>query len=243
MTGDLLLPLPIEAVLFDFHGTLFDAHSPGQWIAAAHRLVATGGGPDLRPGADLTGLARHLDDVWTHARKIDPSSERDRDPVRHREVFRRAVMLRSEVDETFADALYAVMADQWQPFDDTVAVLNALRENGIRTLLLSNIGRDVRPRLRACGVAGLLDDVVLSYEVGLIKPDPQIFALAVERLGVPAERALMVGDSPLDDTGGTPLGLRTLILPRIPGRVRGLTAVLRLVLGPAPASRPPAEQR
>ena len=101
--------------------------------------------------------------------------------------------------------------------------------------MLSNIGRDVRPRLRSSGVADLLDLVVLSYEAGVVKPDPRIFALTLDRLGVAADRALMVGDDAHDDTGGTDLGLRTLVLPRTTGPIRGLAGALQLTL---PTARP-----
>lgn len=63
-------------------------------------------------------------------------------------------MLRPDVDRTLADALQAVMAGQSLPFDDTVPVLRTLQAHGIRTALLSNIGWDVRPRLREAGTAG-----------------------------------------------------------------------------------------
>ena len=77
----------------------------------------------------------------------------------------------------------------------------------------------------------LLDGVVLSYEVGLVKPDPAIYARALELLGVAGSRTLMVGDSPRDDVGGVPLQIRTLILPRTDGPVHGLGTVLRMVGG------------
>jgi beta-phosphoglucomutase-like phosphatase (HAD superfamily) len=69
---------------------------------------------------------------------------------------------------------------------------------------------------------------VLSFEVGLVKPDPAIYARALELLGVPGRHALMVGDSPRDDVGGVPLNIRTLILPRTPGPVHGLGMVLQM---------------
>jgi HAD superfamily hydrolase (TIGR01509 family) len=77
-------------------------------------------------------------------------------------------------------------------------------------------------------VSGLIDGLVLSFEVGLVKPDPAIYARALEVLGVPAGQALMVGDSPKDDVGGVSLGIRTLVLPRTEGPVHGLTTVLQI---------------
>jgi FMN phosphatase YigB (HAD superfamily) len=87
---------------------------------------------------------------------------------------------------------------------------------------------DIRPLLDRSGAGELLDGVVLSYEAGLVKPDPAIFAHTLGILGVPGARTLMVGDSARDDVGGVGLEIRTLILPRTQGSVHGLGAVLRL---------------
>ena len=94
-------------------------------------------------------------------------------------------------------------------------------------------GRDVLDR---DGLTPWYDEIVLSYEVGVVKPDTRIFAAALDRLSLPASDVLMVGDNANDDGGGTHLGLRTLILPRTSGRVHGLSAVTALVTGPRPLS-------
>lgn len=231
---------PVDVVIFDFHGTLFDSRDPAAWIAAARRHSDGRIPVPGRPGSDVTVVQRHLHEIWTHAQSIDPSCERDLDADRHRDVFCRAATLCSGIDAEFALALYAVMAEQSMPFEDTLPVLKALRGRGLRTVLLSNIGWDVRPVLQAAGAADYLDDVVLSYEVGMIKPDPAIFALVLNRLGVSADRALMVGDSELADVGGVALGIRTLVLPRSRAAKRGLGWVLDLVdsRGPRPARGP-----
>ena len=101
---------------------------------------------------------------------------------------------------------------------------------------MSNVGVDVSPVLAREGLAGLLDVVVTSHEVGVVKPDPRIFETALERLGVPGPAALMVGDTPGDDAGGGGLGVRTLVLPRTRGPVHGLHLVTRLCGLPDPGA-------
>jgi FMN phosphatase YigB (HAD superfamily) len=113
--------------------------------------------------------------------------------------------------------------------DDTLPVLRELKSRGVKIVVLSNIGMDIRGCLDRAGLSDLLNGVVLSYEVGLVKPDPAIYAHALELLDVPGSQTLMVGDSPQDDVGGVILKIRTLILPRTEGPVHGLGAVLRLV--------------
>lgn len=167
-----------------------------------------------------------------HADTIDPGSSRDLSQVWHREVFIQALSLFPGVEPGFGEALYAVMADQWVAFDDTMPVLTELAERGVPIVVVSNIGIDIRPFLSQAGLADKLDGVVLSYEVGAVKPQPEIFAHALDLLDMPAGDALMVGDSWRDDAGAAAVGIRTLILPRTSGPSHGLEAVLRLVRAP-----------
>ncbi|MCU7730023.1 HAD family hydrolase [Actinoplanes sp. KI2] len=223
---------PINGVIFDFHGTLVGGGDAGRWIDAALRRLTEDGTakPDL--SADqIAGLREHLDQIWQHAHTIDPGSERDLSQARHWDVFHRTVALCPGVKPDLIAALYAVMPDQWVLFDDAQPVLRALRSRGIRIVVLSNVGLDIRPLLDRAGVGGLLDGVLLSFEVGLVKPDPAIYARALDLLDVPGSQTLMVGDSPRDDVGGVPLQIRTLILPRTTGPVHGLGMVLRMVNG------------
>lgn len=224
------VPAPINGVIFDFHATLVDRGDPDRWIAAAFRHLAGLGRPTPELGdTEFDRLCAHLDHLWQHAHTIDPTSERDLSRARHRDVFARTVALVPGIEPDLIAALYTVMPDQWVTFDDTLPVLRELRSRGVRIVVLSNIGIDIRDHLDRVGVGDLLDGVVLSYEVGLVKPDPAIFAHALELLDVPGSRTLMVGDSPRDDVGGVSLDIRTLILPRTRGSVHGLDAVVRLV--------------
>ncbi len=223
---------PVEAVLFDFHSTLVDQGDTTDWIERAWRHTG-------RPGDAHEGLGRRAaqrlaalaDRVWEHARDLDPTSERDLDPERHRSVFLAVVGQDPGVDPELAAALYATMLTTWRPYDDAVPVLAALRDRGVRTGLVSNIGVDVRGLLDDEGLADLLDTVVLSYELGVVKPHAGIFEEAVRRLDAAPARTLMVGDSWRDDGGAAQLGIRTLLLPPTPGPTHGLDLVLRLVDG------------
>lgn len=228
-------PEPIKGVIFDFHATLVEGGDAGRWIEAALRRLAEEGNAEPDLSADqLAGLCEHLHQIWHHAHTIDPGSERDLSQDRHWDVFNRTVALYPGIKPDLIAALYAVMPDQWVPFVDTLPVLRELKSRGVRIVVLSNIGLDIRPLLDRVGVSGLLDGVVLSFEVGLVKPDPAIFARALELLDVPGSQTLMVGDSPRDDVGGVSLKIRTLILPRTEGPVHGLGTVLQMV-GDVPA--------
>lgn len=223
---------PIRGVIFDLHATLVhDGGDPAAWLAAAVDLLAA----EARPGADavtipdVADLAPWATRIWEVAREIDPASERDLSAQRHREVFDAMIARIGVIPDPLADALYRTMLDQWVAYDESAPVLDALRERGVRTALLSNIGLDPRPVLSRVGLAGRCDAEVYSFEVGVVKPDPTIFRIAAARLGLGPHEVLMVGDTLADDGGAAVLGMRTLILPRTLGPTHGLEQVLRLV--------------
>jgi len=68
-----------------------------------------------------------------------------------------------------------------------------------------------RLKIEQSGVAPLLSAVVISGALGVGKPHPDIFRTALEQLGVPAERAVMVGDNWERDVGGAlAVGMRAV---------------------------------
>ncbi|MDQ7007158.1 MAG: HAD-IA family hydrolase [Acidobacteriota bacterium] len=80
--------------------------------------------------------------------------------------------------------------------------LEALHRSGRRLAVVSNAEGQVEADLRAAGLSRWLETVVDSHLVGVAKPDPEIFAIALRRLGVGAEQAFYVGDVPAFDVEG-----------------------------------------
>ena len=229
-------PGPIRAVLFDFHSTLVDQGDPNSWLDLAWQRAGRDGSPSDVLGDDgREELAGWVNRIWDHACDIDPRNELDLSPTRHREVYDELLAQVPADDDDLAHALYECMLETWIPYDDSIPVLTELRRRGVRTVLVSNVGLDVRPVLDAASLTELLDAVVLSYEAGSVKPHAPIFETALSAAGVSAENALMVGDSPHDDAGAALIGIRTLLLPRTSGTRHGLDLVLGLV--PDVASR------
>lgn len=223
-------PGPIQAVLFDFHSTLVDQGDPHAWLDAAWRHAGRSGtAREILGEAKYDALAQWVNRAWEHALEIDPHSERDLSPQRHREVCMTLLSRLPDVDEELARAFYEVMFELWVPYDDSVPTLKALKRKGIRIALVSNIGIDIRVVLERAGMMDLLDAIILSFEAGAVKPQAPIFERALEALGVPPENALMVGDNYTDDAGAAAIGIRTLLLPRTQGAAHGLDVVLRIV--------------
>lgn len=101
--------------------------------------------------------------------------------------------------------------------DDTVPFLDSLRSKGVRTAFVSNCAENTRPLLDFLGLSGLVDEVVLSCEVGATKPDPPIYQAALQRLGVAAEQTLFVDDQVACCDGAAALGMHTVLIDRFDG--------------------------
>jgi len=222
LKDDGAVSVPIRAVVLDFHATLVDQGEADQWLDAAVAHVGAGGDLD---SIERAAVLDRLDDIWMHAREIDPHSSRDRSAQEHHDVFHGT--MEGHVPVELRHALYDVMLQMWRAYDDSAPLLDELAARGIRTAVLSNVGVDIRPVMEREGLRA--DAVILSCEVGAVKPQPEIFAAALDALDVTAEETLMVGDSWKDDAGAAALGIRTLLLPRTRGALHGLDLVLRLV--------------
>ena len=104
-------------------------------------------------------------------------------------------------------------AHNFDLFDDALPVLDHLREHGLKLGLVSNTGRDVDEFLAHHSIR--VDAALSSRVHGKVKPHPTIFQAVLDRLGVPAERAAMVGDSPEDDLeGARALGMQAFLVDR-----------------------------
>jgi putative hydrolase of the HAD superfamily len=93
------------------------------------------------------------------------------------------------------------------------AALERVRGAGLGAAVISNSNGSVRAILAGLGLAPRLDFVLDSSEVGVEKPDPRIFRLALERAGVVADEAVYVGDLySVDVLGARAAGLEAVLL-------------------------------
>lgn len=90
----------------------------------------------------------------------------------------------------------------WRVAEGARACCEAARAKGMKLAVVSNWDHNLRGVLEGLGVLGWVDVAVISGEEGVEKPDPAIFERTLARLGVPAERAVHVGDSERADVEG-----------------------------------------
>jgi putative hydrolase of the HAD superfamily len=195
-------PERIEAVLFDFGGVFTD--SP---FGAAEALGAELGAPPGRLLELVFGpYHADTDHPWHRLERGELSFREARDAIL--ELGRAAGL------DTDPLRVFQRMSGGGGVRAEMVERARRLRRAGVRTALVTNNAREFRERWRALIPAEeLFEQVVDSSEVGVRKPDPAIFRIALARLGDPAPGSTLF----LDDFEGNvaaarALGLRALLV-------------------------------
>lgn len=111
------------------------------------------------------------------------------------------------------------------------ALVDELREMGVRVGLLSNSWGNTYPREQ---IDARFDPIVISGEVGLRKPQAAIYELAIARLGIPAGRVLFLDDAEPNVLGARAAGLQALLHA---DAVTTRAALAQLIRGLAPQPR------
>jgi HAD superfamily hydrolase (TIGR01493 family) len=222
LSHPLFRPASIKGVLFDFHSTLVDQGSSEMWLENACESAKL-------DSLDYIDIVPKLNSIVEFARIEDPHHKRDLSRAASKEIFTR--LLGDFTEEPLTSALYSSLTQAWSPYEDTLPVLNALRDQGIMTAIISNIALDLNEILVRVGLGNCVDHAFTSAELGYVKPNPEIFLAVSAAIGIGPEDLLMVGDNALDDGGAGAVGIRTLILPRTTGPIHGLATVLGVVAG------------
>jgi 2-haloacid dehalogenase len=106
--------------------------------------------------------------------------------------------------------------DRWEdsivgPISGSVAILRRLKQAGYPLYALSNWSAETFPRVsKEYAFFDLLDDIILSGDVKMIKPDPAIFKLLLNRIGYPAHSCLLIDDSQPNIITAKLLGFNTI---------------------------------
>ena len=126
-----------------------------------------------------------------------------------------------------AEARRAMLgALSFEPYPEVAGVLRELRVRGHALVVVSNWDCSLPGWLEGAGLRDLLDDVVSSAAVGAAKPDPAIFAAALERADARPEDAVHVGDSLEKDVAGArAAGIRPVLVYRDGGPPGGVEAI------------------
>lgn len=185
----------LEAIVFDFDGTILDTETPDfqtwQEVYRNHGaelpldvwLQCVGGGTgDFRPDSYLEELL---------GREID----RER--------------VRTERRKRFLDLIHVMPI-----MPGVVALIDAAERRGVRLAVASSSDRKwVESHLKRLGLFGRFAAIVTADDVERVKPDPALYRLAAQKLGVMPKRAIAIEDSYNGMLGAQRAGLRCVSVP------------------------------
>lgn len=226
--------MQIKAISFDAAGTLLHAHPS---VGHVYAEVVGRYGPKVDPQTMEDAFRR----AFTERRALTPGAETNlKIPGndRYREVPHSPgpleregydwwktlvfdVLKSLEVSvgrpDDFFHELYWRFADPevWRLFPDAMPALLEARGRGLKIALVSNWDVRLRRLSEGLGLAPLFEALIISSEVGVEKPDPRIYRIACERLGIAPCDALHIGDNRREDIAGArAAGMRALLIDR-----------------------------
>jgi len=202
----------IKACVFDAYGTLFDVHSAvgrhkarlGSQADAVSMLWRT----KQLEYTWLRSLMRRHADFWQVTGNaldyaLDANGVHD-DPLRD-------------------DLMQAYLELECYP--EVKSVLTALRSHGMRCAILSNGSpKMLQAAVDNAGIGAMLDGVWSVEEVGIFKPDPRVYQIAVDRLGVTPNQISFQSSNAWDAVGAATFGMRVAWINRFGQRRERLTA-------------------
>jgi HAD superfamily hydrolase (TIGR01509 family) len=205
---------PPKAVLFDLDDTLFDhTHSSRQGLAA---IIKDHHSLQQVPFLEVEMLyARLLEEHHTQVLQQKISLEQARFK-RIQKLFEYYEVLAEEQQiEQAIEQYIAGHRSARQPVSGSMQLLQALHGRVHIAVITNNITAEQKEKLQVCGLAPFVDTLITSEDVGAIKPDPAIFASALQSIGCSAQEAVMLGDAwSADIIGAQRAGIRAIWLNR-----------------------------
>jgi len=203
------LPDRVETVLLDAGGVLLDLdYAYLRRLVEARRVEV-----DEQQLARLEALARM--EINRQVSEGGRVSEAWRD---YFHIILNRVGLPTEKREAVIDALWEAhqRVGLWTvPIAGGPETVAELKRHGYRLGVVSNAEGRVEQDLESAGYRGLLETVVDSHVVGVEKPDPEIFDIALRRLDARPESSIFVGDVPaVDVEGARAAGVAPILIDR-----------------------------
>jgi putative hydrolase of the HAD superfamily len=217
-----------DALLFDLDETLMVEERAAVAAFEATAGVAAQG-HDLDPAVLALGARSRARELWcaapTHdyCKRVGISSWeglwckfegdgpearalRDWSPAYRREAWTRALADQAIEDPRLAEELAEQFGEErrarHEVFGEVDQALEQLKESHRIALVTNGAACLQREKLAASGLSGYFETVVVSADIGVAKPDAAVFEYALSRLGIDADRAVMVGDSVVKDVDG-----------------------------------------
>lgn len=212
--------VPFRAILFDLGNTLL--YFDDDWDEIHQQAILSLGqnlnflGVEVEPGILAAEFDRRVK-IYYEKREIDL--------IEHSTEFVLRDLLesvgypnaRDDLVRSGLDAFYSTFQPHWQLEKDTIPTLKSLKAMNYRVGLISNAGdaSDVNTLIDRAGIRSYFNRIWISADVGVRKPHPRIFEIALDSMYVRPKEAVMVGDSlNADILGANTIGMSSIWITR-----------------------------
>lgn len=180
----------IKSIIFDLYGTLLQLTQDSTPFLKLARRNST---LDFQNAIKIA-LTNHCPTLDEYANLINLEQQKDFESL----------------EEILHDDLQHV-----ELYPDSIPTLKALKKSNIRTAVISNLATPYKKPFSNHKLEKFFDAVIFSCDCGYMKPNPQIYKLALDRLGSIPHETIMVGDSLKSDViGPSKLGIVSYHLVR-----------------------------
>jgi len=203
MTTHIIKKNPVEVVVFDAYGTIFDVHAAVMQCAAVL-------GPLARPLSELW-RTKQLEYTWirTLSGRYASFWQITQDALDY------ALATLAPDHRALRDTILEAYRDL-EAYSDAAPALAALRSTGLKTALLSNGDADMLERaVSSAGLGGLFDALISVETIGVYKTAPAAYRLVEERMGIPPKATAFVSSNRWDIAGASVAGFHCLWLNRL----------------------------
>lgn len=207
----------IKAVFFDLYHTLVRFEPPREELQAR---VLKDFGIEVKPESFRRPLVIADEFIYQEIARSPLSQRSEKDKMALYARYQ-GILLKEAGIEASEQLILGLLGKMRQSdmklvlFDDVMPALTDLKSKGLILGLISNVDRDITPLLNKLGLTSLLQVVVTSQDVGLNKPQPEIFQEALRQAGVQAPEAIYVGDQyQIDVVGANKVGMKGVLLDR-----------------------------
>ncbi len=196
----------IKAVVFDLYGTLMTSHEGSESVEEALSKILREAGHEV-----------YFQEIWAARQFVSfIDYTRGRANTAHEYYARVLERLEIHTDTGIIDKFVSkdLEMQKNELFSDVAPIVNKLRAKGVKTAIVTTIAtwRFV-PLLEENRI--IIDFVCTAKEAGVVKPNPRIYQAVLERFGINAQEAMMVGDDVKTDIlPAKSLGMKTVLLSR-----------------------------
>ena len=194
----------IKAAVFDLDHTLFDRYGTIKLVAPRFRETY-----EVAEGITDEFIAREM--TWADKQFVHHGWQEI-----HAHLIAKGVFVNPPEYPDYVEFVLNCFSKVAVPFDFSIPMLKKLRDMGIKTGLITNGRHEIQSsKLKLLGLENSFDAIVISGDTNTKKPDPAIFKIAADRLGVDLGEMMYIGDHPQNDVdasrraGCTPCWVKT----------------------------------